>query len=79
MLKLKPPGSENAIDSDRLIPKNRRGDYKLKKLVRKVILWTFSFGIFDVSTGPGAKKWFKTSQSQSISVKGQNLVQTYQT
>jgi len=32
LLKLKPPGSENAIDSDRLIPKNRRGDYKLKKL-----------------------------------------------
>ena len=25
MLKLKPPGYENAIDTDRLIPKNRRG------------------------------------------------------
>merc|ERR1711973_431125 len=32
MMKLKPPGYENAIDTDRLIPKNRRGDYKLKKL-----------------------------------------------
>ena len=25
MMKLKPPGYENAIDTDRLIPKNRRG------------------------------------------------------
>ena len=32
LMKLKPPGYENAIDTDRLIPKNRRGDYKLKKL-----------------------------------------------
>lgn len=32
LLKLKPPGYENAIDNDRLIPKNRRGDYTLKKL-----------------------------------------------
>jgi len=32
MLLLKPPGYQNAIDTDRLIPKNRRGDYKLKKL-----------------------------------------------
>lgn len=34
LLRLKPPGSDNLInyERDQLIPKNRRGDYKLKRL-----------------------------------------------
>jgi len=34
LLKLKPPGSENLVEVERshLIPKNRQGDYKVKRL-----------------------------------------------
>jgi len=34
LLKLKPPGSENLVEAERshLIPKNRQGDYKVKRL-----------------------------------------------